>query len=105
MATFDSQRRPRWSPQDLGEFIDQVRDDRLFALWMLVATTGIRLDTLLDLRRGDVDMQEAVLSVLKAAAEKVDAALVEKKAQTARVSQRSPTFCDGLLEAIRRNRS
>jgi integrase len=63
VATFDPQKRPRWSPQDLGEFVDQVRDDRLFALWMLVATTGIRLDTLLDLRRGDVDMQEARLSL------------------------------------------
>lgn len=62
MATFDPQKRPRWSPQDLGAFVGHVRDDRLFALWMLVATTGIRLDTLLDLRRGDVDMQAAQLS-------------------------------------------
>lgn len=52
----------RWTPHDLGEFVDHVREDRFLALWLLIATTGIRLDTLLDLRRGDFDMQEARLS-------------------------------------------
>lgn len=52
----------RWSPEHLGQFVDQVRDDRYFALWMLIATTGIRIDTLLDLRRGDVDLQEPRLT-------------------------------------------
>ena len=31
-----------WSPQELGAFLDHVRDDRLYALWLLVATTGMR---------------------------------------------------------------
>jgi integrase len=51
----------RWSPDHLGRFVDQVRDDRYFAIWMLIATTGIQIDTLLDLRRGDVDLQAPLL--------------------------------------------
>src|SRR5918995_4208907 len=29
-----------WSPQELGAFLHHVRDDRLYALWLLVATTA-----------------------------------------------------------------
>jgi integrase len=59
----DEQERARsWSPNQLGTFIAHVRDDRFFALWMLIATTGIRMDTLVDLRREEVDLQEPRLS-------------------------------------------
>lgn len=59
----DGQQRTRsWSPDQLGAFVAQVRDDRFFALWMLIATTGIRMDALVDLRREDVDLQEPRLS-------------------------------------------
>jgi integrase len=64
------ERTPSWSPDQLGRFVDQVRDDRFFALWMLIATTGIRLDTLVDLRRDDVDLQQARLSPRPAVAER-----------------------------------
>lgn len=46
-----------WSPQQLGIFIDQVRDDHFFPLWLLVATTGLRLDSLVGLERDEVDLQ------------------------------------------------
>jgi integrase len=39
-----------WSPQELGAFLDHVRDDRLYALWLLVATTGMRRGELAGLR-------------------------------------------------------
>lgn len=52
-----------WSPDQLGKFVDQVRDDRFFALWMLVSTTGLPTDALVDLRRGDIDLQEPRLTV------------------------------------------
>jgi integrase len=51
-----------WSPEQLDRFVDQVREDRFFALWMLIATTGIGLESLVDLRRGDVDMKEPRLT-------------------------------------------
>lgn len=47
-----------WTPDDLGRFVEQVRGDRFFAVWMLVTTTGIPFDTVLDLTRGDVDLQQ-----------------------------------------------
>ena len=63
MTTPNRPAPPRaWTPQQLGDFVDHVRNDQFFALWMLVATTGIRLDSLVDLRRDDVDLQEARLS-------------------------------------------
>jgi integrase len=51
-----------WSPEQLSRFVDHVRDDRFFALWMLISTTGIPLESLVDLRRGDVDMKEPRLT-------------------------------------------
>jgi site-specific recombinase XerC len=45
-----------WAPEHLGSFVEQVRDDRFFALWMLVATSGICLETLTGLLREDIDL-------------------------------------------------
>lgn len=46
---------PSWVPEDLGAFIAEVSDDRFFALWMLVGTTGAPLNALTGLARHDVD--------------------------------------------------
>jgi integrase len=46
-----------WQPQDLRRFLDHVRGDRLFAAWLLVATTGLRRGELLGLRWEDVDLE------------------------------------------------
>lgn len=47
-----------WAPEHLGTFVAQVRDDRFFALWMLIATSGVRLEALTALRRHDVNLAE-----------------------------------------------
>lgn len=47
-----------WSTGQLGAYIDYVRDDRLLALWLLIATTGLTLRTLTTLRRDEVDLHE-----------------------------------------------
>jgi integrase len=39
-----------------------VRDDRLYALWLLVATTGMRRAELAGLRWGDIDFARARLT-------------------------------------------
>lgn len=49
---------PSWTADDLGAFVEQVSDDRFFALWMLIATTGTQLEALTALERHDVDLQE-----------------------------------------------
>ena len=56
------QQGPSWTPQQLGKFVDQVRDDRFFALWMLAATTGLGVSSIVDLRRDQVDIQEGTVT-------------------------------------------
>ena len=52
-----------WSPVQLRTFIDSVRADRLFAAWLLAATTGMRRGELLGLRWRDVDLDAQTASV------------------------------------------
>ncbi|GAB3785172.1 site-specific integrase [Nocardioides ungokensis] len=52
--------RPRpqvWTPEQLGIFVHQVRDDRFHALWLLVVTTGLRRGELAGLTRNDIDLR------------------------------------------------
>jgi integrase len=53
-----------WSPAELRVFLEHVRDDRLYALWLLVATTGMRRGELAGLRWADVDFDHATVSPL-----------------------------------------
>ena len=51
-----------WTPEQLRAFLEHVRQDRLYALWLLVATTGMRRAELAGLRWVDVDLDAARLS-------------------------------------------
>jgi integrase len=53
-----------WSPAELRRFLEHVRGDRLYALWLLVATTGMRRGELAGLRWVDVDFDHATASPL-----------------------------------------
>jgi integrase len=48
--------RQVWTPEQLRAFLSHVRDDRLYAAWLLVATTGLRRAELAGLRWLDVDL-------------------------------------------------
>jgi integrase len=52
-----------WSADELRAFLEQVREDRLYGLWLLAATTGMRRGELLGLRWRDVDLAAARLSI------------------------------------------
>jgi integrase len=52
-----------WTPDQLRAFVESVRGDRLYAAWMLAATTGMRRGELLGLRWSDVDLEAATLTV------------------------------------------
>ncbi|HET6562277.1 MAG TPA: site-specific integrase [Marmoricola sp.] len=57
--------RPRltvWDPEEMGRFVDQVRGDRFYALWLLAATTGMRRGELSGLLSTDVDFKHARVS-------------------------------------------
>jgi integrase len=52
-----------WSPEQTRAFLRAVASDRLFAAWLLAATTGMRRGELLGLRWTDVDLDVGVLRV------------------------------------------
>jgi integrase len=45
-----------WSPEQLRVFLDHVRDDRLYAAWLLLATTGMRRGEVAGLGWVDLDL-------------------------------------------------
>ena len=51
-----------WTPEQLRTFLIHARPDRLYAAWLLVATTGMRRGELAGLRWVDVDLDAARLS-------------------------------------------
>jgi integrase len=57
-----SAERHVWTPDQLGAFLEHVRTDRLYALWLLVATTGMRRGELAGLRWVDINFANARVS-------------------------------------------
>jgi integrase len=51
-----------WSPEQLRGFLDHVQDDRLYAAWLLLATTGMRRGEVAGLRWVDVDLDAGRVS-------------------------------------------
>ncbi|KLL11467.1 MULTISPECIES: tyrosine-type recombinase/integrase [Protofrankia] len=51
-----------WTSDQLRVFIDHIRDDRLYAMYLLLITTGVRRGTLAGLRRADVDLDLGTIS-------------------------------------------
>src|SRR3712207_4075181 len=45
-----------WTPEQLRAFLTHARTDRLYAAWLLAATTGMRRGELAGLRWVDVDL-------------------------------------------------
>lgn len=54
-----------WDVEQLRRFLDQVRGDRLEAVWELMATTGMRRGEVVGLRWSDVDLSGGRISVVQ----------------------------------------
>ena len=52
-----------WTEDELADFLEAVEHDEYYALWALLATTGLRRGEALGLRWADVDLKRATLSV------------------------------------------
>src|SRR5207253_415039 len=52
-----------WSVLELRAFLEGVRDDRLYAAWLLESTTGMRRGELLGLTWADVDLDAGRVSI------------------------------------------
>ena len=50
--------RQTWTAEQVGRFLRSQRDDRLYALWVLYATTGMRRGEALALRWSDLDLSD-----------------------------------------------
>lgn len=57
---------PAWPREQLIAFLGHVANHRLYALWRLMATTGLRRGEALGLRWQDVDMEAGTISVRQA---------------------------------------
>ncbi len=54
-----------WTPENVRSFLESVADDRLYAMWVLVLSTGMRRGELAGLRSNDVDLDAKALAVLR----------------------------------------
>jgi integrase len=52
-----------WTAEELGRFLDSVADDPLYALWLTLASTGMRRGEALGLRRSDLDLEAGRASI------------------------------------------
>lgn len=55
--------RKTWTADELRKFLEHVRDDRLYAAFLLAATTGMRRGEVLGMRWRDVDFERSRLAV------------------------------------------
>ena len=65
-ATARSPEMKIWSAEQLRTFLAFVADDRLYAMWLLLATTGMRRGEVLGLRWRDVDHRNSRVQVMQA---------------------------------------
>jgi integrase len=61
--TGERKETPTWTAAEVTKFLASVEDDPLYALWVVLATTGVRRGEALGLRWSDVDLDRATLSV------------------------------------------
>lgn len=54
-----------WDVDELRRFLEVARDDRLYALWFLLATTGLRRGEALGLRWCCVDLEKGIISIVE----------------------------------------
>jgi integrase len=52
-----------WTAAQLRAFLESVSEDRLYAAWLLAATTGMRRGEILGLRWSDLDLKNEQVSV------------------------------------------
>ena len=55
-----------WSAEEARRFLDGIAEDRLFAMWVMLITTGMRRGEVAGLAWDDLDFERGVLSVRRA---------------------------------------
>jgi integrase len=91
-----------WTPGQLRAFLHHVRNDRLYAAWLLVATTGLRRSELAGLRWVDVDFDAGRISPRRPRVV-ADYGVVESDAKTPK-GRRSLALDPATLAALKAHR-
>ncbi len=91
-----------WTAEELRTFLGSVRDDRLHALWLLLAMTGLRRGEALGLRWVDLDL-DACRASIRQTLSSVGGRLSFSTPKTAK-SRRSVTLDPVTIAALRTHR-
>jgi len=92
-----------WTAAEVGTFLASVREDRLYAAWLLLATLGLRRGELLGLRWPDVDLTTGRIAIRHTLV-MVDGKPAVAEPKTAK-GRRSLTLAPQVLEALRGHRA
>ena len=91
-----------WTAAQARQFLEHVSDDRLYALWFLLLTTGLRRGEVAALRWSDIDLTAKKLSVQRTRVT-VDYTVVENELKTPQSRRRLALDAD-TVEALRAHR-
>jgi integrase len=91
-----------WSAAELRAFLERVRDDRLYAMWLLYATTGLRRGEALALKWAQLDLEHGQASISEASVT-VGYAIQESTPKTDR-GRRSVALDPATVAAMREHR-
>ena len=91
-----------WTATEMRTFLESARNDRLFAAWMLLATTGMRRGEVLGLRWSDVDLERATVTIRQT---RVSVGyVVETTTPKSRKGCRTIALPPSAVEALRKHR-
>lgn len=92
-----------WTSAELRRFLEYVKDDRLYAAWLLSATTGMRRGEVIGLRWRDIDFDTARVAIRQTLIT-VDYAMTFSTPKTAR-GRRSVALDPTTVAALRTHRT
>lgn len=91
-----------WRPDQLGRFLDHAADDRLYALWHLIAFRGLRRGEACGLEWPEVDLTRGVVTILRQRIV-VDGEVTEDTPKSD-AGQRSIALDEGTMAALKAHR-
>ena len=95
----DRKEAATWTAEELSTFLESVQDDRLYAAYVVLATTGMRRGELFGLRWSDIDLDRGRLSIAQSLLN-IDSNLVIEPTKSNR-SRRSVALDPGTVEVLR----
>jgi integrase len=93
-----------WTPDELGRFLSAVEGDRMAALWLLLATTGLRRSEAVGLPWSAVELDAGRLAVVQTAVKAGNRTVVDQATKSSR-SRRTIALDAGTVAALRTHRA